>query len=112
MKFLVKLCAVLSFLWQPLIFAIEFVDDCNHLGGPIFAEKDGWAKIGCKTDKYFGYCSLTRINPHLTCKIEISTNYKSEITDCPERARIRFTGSAVDYYCEFSIKNLQSEGNS
>jgi hypothetical protein len=111
MKFLVQMCAVLSFLWQPLIFAIEFVDDCNHLGGPIFAEKDGWARIGCKTKESFGYCTLTRNNPHLTCGLKISYNYNPEITDCSERARITFTGSAVGSYCEFFIKNLQSKGN-
>jgi hypothetical protein len=111
MKFAFKFCALLSFLWQPLIFAIEFVDNCNHLGGPIFSEKDGWARIGCKTDDHFGYCTLTRNNPHLTCKIKITNSYNPEITDCPERARIRFTGSAVKYFCKFFIENLQSEGN-
>ena len=50
MKFSAQLCAVLFVLRQPLIIAIEFVDDCRHLGGPIFAEKDGWARIGCKSD--------------------------------------------------------------
>jgi hypothetical protein len=110
MEFLIQLCVVLSVL-RPLIFAIEFVDECNHLGGPIFAEKDGWARIGCKTDSHFGYCTLTRISPHLTCKIEITNRYKPEIIECPEKARIRFTGSATEYYCEFLIQNVQSEGS-
>jgi hypothetical protein len=112
MKFLIQLCVVVFFLWQPLILAIEFIDECNHLDGPIFAEKDGWVRIGCKTDHYFGYCTLTRMNHHLNCKIKISNSYDPMITDCPEKARIRFTGSAVEYYCEFLIENLQSEGNS
>lgn len=112
MKFSAQLCAVLFVLRQPLIIAIEFVDDCRHLGGPIFAEKDGWARIGCKSDTYFGYCTLTRMNHHLNCKIKISNSYDPMITDCPEKARIRFTGSAVEHYCEFFIENLQSQGNS
>jgi hypothetical protein len=110
MEFLIQLCVMLSVL-RPLSFAIEFVDECNHLGGPIFAEKNGWARIGCKTDDSFGYCTLTRKTPHLTCKIKITNTHDPEIKDCPERARIRFTGSTVDNYCEFFIENLQSEGN-
>jgi hypothetical protein len=110
MEFLIQLCAVLSVL-SPLILAFDFLNDCNHLGGPIFADKDGWARIGCKTDSRFGYCTLTRNNPHLTCKIEISKSYNPSMTECPEKNRIRYTGSAVDYYCEFVIEHLQSEGN-
>jgi hypothetical protein len=52
------------------------------------------------------------MNHHLNCKIKISNSYDPEITDCPEKARIRFTGSAVEHYCEFFIENLQSQGNS
>jgi hypothetical protein len=113
MKFSVQLCAVLFVFWQPLIFAFEFVDNCRHLDGPIFAEKDGWARIGCKTDQYFGYCTLTRKNPLITCIIVLSKNhpYDPEMTECQEKAGTRFTGSTTDYYCEFFIENLQSEGN-
>jgi hypothetical protein len=113
MNFLVQLCAVLSVFWLPLIFAIDFVDDCRHLGGPIFAEKDGWARIGCKTANYFGYCTLTRKNPLLTCKIVLNKKhpYDPDMTDCPEKNKIRFTGLTTQFYCEFFIENLQYEGN-
>jgi hypothetical protein len=109
MKFLIQLCFV-SFLW-PLIFAFEFVDKCNQLGGPIFAEKNGSARIGCKTNDYFGYCTLTRKDPHLTCKIEINFFKIPKMVDCLKEAQIRFTGNAGNNYCEFLIENLQSVGN-
>jgi hypothetical protein len=112
MKFSVQLYAVLSVFWQPLIFAFEFVDDCRHLGGPIFAEKDGWARIGCKTDDYFGYCTLTRKNPPLTCKIEINHKNQPKVIDGQAEVRIRFTGDADKKYCEFFFENFQQDGNS
>jgi hypothetical protein len=109
MEFVIPLCFVLSFLW-PLIFAFDFVDDCNHHGGPIFAEKNGSARIGCKTDKYFGYCTLTRINPHFTCQIEINRSYRPKKVDCLNDARIKFTGNTANKYCEFLIEDLQQDG--
>jgi hypothetical protein len=111
MKFSVQVCAVLCVFWQSLIFAFEFVDDCKHLGGPIFAEKDGWARIGCKTDNYFGYCTLTRKNPPLTCKIEINHKNQAKMIDGLAEDRIRFTGNAENKKCEFLIENLQPDGN-
>ena len=111
MKYLIKLCVVVSILW-PLVVAFDFVDNCNHLGGAVFAEKNGWARIGCKTDGWFGYCTLKRKNPPLTCGIKINTfNYNPEIVDCQEKDRIGFTGNAQTYNCEFEIKNLQQDGN-
>jgi hypothetical protein len=110
MKFLIQLCFV-SFL-LPLIFAFEFVDKCNQLGGPIYAEKNGSARIGCKTDNYFGYCTLTRKNPPLTCKIEINRYNQPKVIGGQAEDRIRFTGNAENKYCEFLIQNVQPEGNS
>ncbi len=111
MKFSVQLRVVLSVFLQSLIFAFEFVDDCNNLGGPIFAEKNGWVRIGCKTNEKFGYCTLTRLNPSLTCKIVVHGTTPS-VKDCNEDDRIEFTGNPQNKNCEFRIKNMQEEGKS
>jgi hypothetical protein len=111
MKFSIQVCAVLSVFWQSLIFAFEFVDDCSNLGGPIFAEKNGWVRIGCKTNERFGYCTLTRLNPSLTCEIVIHGTTPS-VKACNENKRIEFTGNPENKYCEFLIENLQQEGKS
>ena len=108
MKGFILLCFVC--LLSQMIFAFEFEDNCHLLGGPVFAEKNGWARIGCKTDDWFGYCTLKKKNPPLTCDITIRSNYQAEIVDCKENARIRFTGNAQIYTCEFEIKNLQQDG--
>ena len=108
MKFLIQLILVVTLC--PLIAALNFENDCSQLSVPVFAEKNGWVRIGCKTDEPFGYCTLERTNPALTCKIEINNNYNPEMKDCQENARINFTGNATMFYCEFEVKNIQQDG--
>jgi hypothetical protein len=106
MKNFIWLCRV-SFIW-PFILAFDFVDDCRHLGGTIISENNGWARIGCKAER-FGYCTLARNNPPLICKIVVSGTTPS-VENCNESNRIKFTGNTASHYCEFLIENLQPEG--